>query len=290
MPGAHPHKSHPITVGGIHIGLYLENQTGESFFGGLHLALQSFPGTRWGRPVDQSIEDFLHTKIIEGRTEKDRSLPGSQKGLLVKILDSAGNQFYFVIGCLQLAAKTLEGSRLIESLNPLIVCGGLVSARLINLQALISKGIDALEVSAHAYGPVDGNGIHLEVGFYFGDEIQGLLCLAIQFVDKGDDGGAPAAAYLQQAFGLWLYSVGSINDHQGSIHGSEYSIRILRKVLVPGGVQQIDNAIAIFHLHDRGGHRDTPLLFNLHPVRGGMAFGLARFDTPGDMNGSGEIQ
>ena len=45
-----------------------------------------------------------------------------------------------------------------------------------------------------------------------------------------------------------------------------------------GRVEDIDMAAAIGELHGGAGHGDAALLFNLHPVAGGVAFGLARLD------------
>ena len=39
---------------------------------------------------------------------------------------------------------------------------------------------------------------------------------------------------------------------------------------MPGGIEQIDPAIAVRKLHHRGRYGDTSLLLQRHPVRGGV--------------------
>ena len=57
-----------------------------------------------------------------------------------------------------------------------------------------------------------------------------------------------------------------------------------------GGVEQIDLIIPIGEFHHRGGHRDAAFLFDGHPVAGGMALDLARFDRAGQVDGAAEEQ
>ena len=44
--------------------------------------------------------------------------------------------------------------------------------------------------------------------------------------------------------------------------------------------------VAIQHLHDGRGHRNTPLLFNFHPVGSGVSSRLTRFNATRNLNGS----
>ena len=54
--------------------------------------------------------------------------------------------------------------------------------------------------------------------------------------------------------------------------------------------QQIDHVVTVEHLHYRAGDRDTALLFNLHPVAGGVTAGFARLDRAGDLDRAREQQ
>src|SRR5579885_2211664 len=57
-----------------------------------------------------------------------------------------------------------------------------------------------------------------------------------------------------------------------------------------GGVQQVDNAVAVRELHHRGGDGDAALLLELHPVGGGMTRGLAALHGAGQLDGAAEQQ
>ena len=59
---------------------------------------------------------------------------------------------------------------------------------------------------------------------------------------------------------------------------------------MPRGVEQIDHALAVGELHHRAGDRNAALLFELHPVGGGMPRGLPGADFTGDLNRAAEPQ
>ena len=106
-----------------------------------------------------------------------------------------------------------------------------------------------MEGLAHADGPSEGNDGHAEFAFDLIHHIQRRLHLAVHLVDKRQDGGVPSPADLQQTAGLRLYAVGGINHHERGINRRQDAVGILRKILVTGCVQQINDAIAVFHLH-----------------------------------------
>jgi hypothetical protein len=55
-------------------------------------------------------------------------------------------------------------------------------------------------------------------------------------------------------------------------------VRSSTEVFVPRGVEQVDDAVAVGELHHRRSHRDAALFFQFHPVRSGVARGLAALD------------
>ena len=74
------------------------------------------------------------------------------------------------------------------------------------------------------------------------------------------------------------------------VHGGQHPVGVFGEVLMAGGVQQVDLIVAVIELHHRGGHRDAALLFNRHPVAGGVDRGFARFDRPRHLDGAAEEQ
>ena len=55
-------------------------------------------------------------------------------------------------------------------------------------------------------------------------------------------------------------------------------------------VEQVDDAVAVGKLHDGRRHGNSTLLLELHPVRGGMAAGLAALHGTGELNGTTKQQ
>ena len=83
------------------------------------------------------------------------------------------------------------------------------------------------------------------------DEVQRVAHLAVHLVDEGEDGRVPRPAHLQQAQRLRLHAVGRVDHHQRRIHRGEHAVGVFGEVLVAGGVQQVDDVVAVLHLHDR---------------------------------------
>jgi hypothetical protein len=79
-------------------------------------------------------------------------------------------------------------------------------------------------------------------------------------------------------------TVGAVDYHDRRVDRRQHAIGIFGKVLVTRGVEQVDDGIAVFELHHRTGHRDAALLFDLHPVGGGVAVALAALDGTGNMD------
>ena len=54
------------------------------------------------------------------------------------------------------------------------------------------------------------------------------------------------------------------------VGGHQGAVGVLGEVLVARGVQNVDAEALVLELHDRRGDGDAALLFNLHPVGGGV--------------------
>ena len=65
-------ESYTAAVVGVHIGVNLENEAGESFLLWLHSALLSLCWARRWRDAHEAVEQLLHTEGVECRTEEYR--------------------------------------------------------------------------------------------------------------------------------------------------------------------------------------------------------------------------
>jgi hypothetical protein len=166
----------------------------------------------------------------------------------------------------------------------------LLAAGLEYRHALRAQVDDAAEGLALAHGPGHGAAGHAQFALHLVEDVQRVAHLAVHLVDEGDDGRVALAADLDQAACLRFHAVGGVDHHQGRVHGREHAVGVFREVLVAGGVEQVDDVVAVLHLHHRRGHRDAALLLDLHPVGGGMAAGLAALDGAGDLDCAREQQ
>ena len=72
LAGAHLAECDTRTVVGVDVGRYLEDEACELGLCGQNQPLLGFCGPRTGRNLDKAVEQFLHTKVVECRTEKYR--------------------------------------------------------------------------------------------------------------------------------------------------------------------------------------------------------------------------
>ena len=124
----------------------------------------------------------------------------------------------------------------------------------------------AVEALAHAHRPGEGHHGHAQLALDLVHQVQRVAHLAVHLVDEGDDRRVARAADLEQAPRLRLDAVGRVDHHQRRVHGGQHAVGVFGEVLVAGRVEQVDDAVAVLHLHHRTRDRDAALLLDLHPV------------------------
>jgi hypothetical protein len=70
----------------------------------------------------------------------------------------------------------------------------------------------------------------------------------------------------EQLARLLLDTLPVVEQHDGAVRGDQRAVRILREVLVPGRVQQVDPVTVVVELQHARRDRDAALLLQLHPV------------------------
>ncbi|MNY10036.1 hypothetical protein D3C86_1429900 [compost metagenome] len=145
---------------------------------------------------------------------------------------------------------------------------------------------DALEVRAHADGPVHGARADAQHLLQLVHQVEGVPAEAVELVDEGEDRDLAQAADLEQLLGLGLDALGRVDQHDRRVHGRQRAVGVLREVLVARGVEQVDLEPLVRELHDARGDRDAALPLELHPVRGGVTLGPARLDRAGHVDGA----
>jgi len=240
--------------------------------------------------VDQRVEHFHHAEVVHARAEEHRRLLAGQEGLAVPGGGGAGGQFHAFHGVLEVGAEALDERVAFAQRDGLEVVRQPLAARLEHRHRLRAQVHDAAEALALAHGPGHGHAGHAELALHLVQDVQRLAHFTVHLVDEGDDGRVALAADLDQPARLRFHAVGRVDHHQRRVDGGEHAVGVFREVLVAGRVEQVDHVLAVQHLHDRRGHRDAALLFDFHPVGGGVARGLARLDRAGDLDRAGEQQ
>ena len=143
---------------------------------------------------------------------------------------------------------------------------------------------NAVEVLARTQRPGYRRAFDLEYGLDFVQQVERVTGVTVELVDEGHDRRIAQTADIQQFDSAVFHAARGIDDHQRRVDGSQRAIGVFREILVPRGVEQVDDALAIVKLHDRRRHGNTALLFDFHPVRGCVAVALARLDGAGDVD------
>lgn len=150
--------------------------------------------------------------------------------------------------------------------------------------------VHALETLADIDRPTEWTHGYFEFGLYLIEQVERVLTFTVELVDKDNNGGLAHAAHLHQLTSLCLNTFCRINYNNYAIYGSQCAIGILGKILVTGGVENIDFVIAVIKTHHRRGYRYTALFLDFHPVRGGGLLYLVGLHGSCHVNGAAKQQ
>ena len=140
----------------------------------------------------------------------------------------------------------------------------------------------AAEVAGDAHRPGDrACGAGRSARSISSSSSSGVAAGPVPLVDEREQREAAVAADLEQLEGLRLDALGGVEHHHRGVDGGEHPVGVLGEVAVAGGVEQVDDAVAVGELQHGRGDRDAALLLELHPVRGGRAALAAGLDRAG---------
>jgi hypothetical protein len=202
----------------------------------------------------------------------------------------AVHQLHFHLQLVHLQREHLLQARIVDALDDLEGAVGLFFAGLEQHDLVVQQVVHAAEVLAHADRPGHRRALDLQHRFQLVEQFQRIARFAVHLVHEGDDRRVAHAADVEQLDGLRFHALGGVDHHQRRVDRRQHAVGVFREVLVAGGVEQVDDVVAEFELHHRGGHRNAALLLDLHPVRGGVAAALARLDGTGHLDRAREQQ
>jgi len=282
---AHPEKSHPVAMPGVHVGLNLEDEPRELGLGRLDRAAVAVARSGRRSQAQELFQEELDSEVGQGATEEDRGDLARQEGLVVEILPRRLEQLGFLretgehVG-IHHACHVL-GARVG---HPDPGLGGPMPGSFKEVQLPALHLVDTLEARAVSQGPVHGDRVHAQDLLDLSQQVQGILGRTVHLVDEGQNRQPALATHVEELQGLGLDALGGVQDHDGAVDGQQRPVGVLTEVLVPRGVQQVQQEAVILEAQDGGGHRDPALLLDLHEVRSGVRLRAARPDRSGQVH------
>ena len=117
-------------------------------------------------------------------------------------------------------------------------------------------------------------------------QLERVAQFAVHLVDEGDDRDVAQAADLEQFARACLDALGGVDHHHRRIDRSQRAVGVLGKVLVAGGVEQVEDAVGVLEGHDRGDDGDAAFPLDAHPVGAGAAALALGADVAGELDGA----
>ena len=106
-------------------------------------------------------------------------------------------------------------------------------------------------------GQVTGVGTIAELLLDLVEQLERVAAGPVPLVDEGEQRQAPLAAHLEQLERLRLDALGRVEHHDRGVGGGEHPVGVLGEVAVAGGVEQVDDVVAVRELQHRRRDRDA---------------------------------
>ena len=274
---------------GVNVGCNLEDEARELVFFGIHGTFLCLDWTGTGSNLHKTVQHFLHAEVVQCRAEEYWRHFRIAVAFHIKLGIHAVHQFQVLtqfcrIGLTHLLVQFLAVQVHTHFFRHLLLVGRK------EVQVVFINVIHALETHTLVDGPAERAHLYLEFFFQFIQQVKGIAALAVHLVYIDDNRGLAHAADGHQLACLRLHTLGAVHHNDGAVHGRKGTERILGKVLVTGSVQNVHLISLIVKLHHTGGHADSALLFNLHPVAGGRFLYLVTLYRTGNLNLASEEQ
>ena len=132
--------------------------------------------------------------------------------------------------------------------------------------SLLSALVNALKMLTGTDGPVDGAGGDAKLLLDLVQKIEGIVGVAVQFIDKGKNRDMAHDTDFEQFSGLGLDTLGCVDNHDRRVCSHQGTVGILREVLMSRCIQNVDAVAVVVELQYGRGDGNASLLLDLHPV------------------------
>jgi hypothetical protein len=272
--GADPHVGEPVAVGGVHAGLDLEDEGAEGLVQRPLLALLVRPRGRGGREREQRVEQLVDAEVEHRRAEQHRRRDAAEERRLLVHLAHGAEQLALLDRRLPVLGLLLRRD---VGRQPLLRGDGRPAGGAGEADEVAALAVEhALEVTGDAHRPGQRGGLEAGAVADLVHELERLEAGAVPLVDDGDDRDAAVLADVEQLHRLRLEALGGVEQHHRAVDGGQDAVGVLGEVGVAGGVEQVDDGVAVGELQRGGADGDAARLLHVHPVRhGALAAGLA---------------
>ena len=284
---ADAHKSDAVAVVLVHVGLDLKHKAAKVVAAGIDRLIgeRIGIGARCRGKTQEFLEEGLHAKVGKRRAKERRAQLAAGHGIQVELVASAIEQLDVVHQVLMvLLTDELVHGRIAQlglDLDDLLGGVGVTVA----LKGDNATGLTVEHAAADR--PVHGIRIDAQDILDLFHELKRIASLVVELVHKGEDGNVAQRTDLKELFGLGLDALSAVDDHDRGVGGHKGTVGIFRKVLVAGGIEDVDAGAVVGELQDRGGNGNTALLLDVHPVRDGMLGRALALDRAGGLNAAG---
>ena len=272
---ADAHERDAVAVILVHVRLDFEHEARE--FLALRvdfLAAQGVKvGARRGGQVQELLQERLHAEVRERRAEEHRRQLARQHGVKVELVGGAVEQLDVVhqVAVVFLADQLVKRGVAQFGLDLGNLFRRVAAAFAVEGDDVARLAVEhAAERAAVADGPVHGVRADAEHRLDLFHKLERIAAFAVHLVHEREDGDMAQCAHLEQLLRLGLDALCAVDDHDGGVGGHERAVRVLRKVLVAGGVKDVDAAAVVLELQHGRRDGDAAFLLDVHPVGHGV--------------------
>ena len=232
---------------------------------------------------------MIDAKVTQRGTKEYRRNFARKEQFFIKLVRSTLHQLQLITQLLrQVFPHRRIEIRIVQPFNDTHFLDSVAFTGLVQVGFVFIKVIYAFEQLAAANWPGDRRTADFQLVLDFIQQLHRIANITVQLVHKGQDRRIAQTGNFHQLTGPVLNAFRGVDDHQTAVNRRQSTVGIFGEVFVPRGVQQVNQAVVIRKLHNRGSNGDTTLLFHLHPVRFCMLAGTTAFYRTGGLNSLSE--
>ena len=242
-------KCYAGTVVGVDICRYLEDEPCKFRFFRLYISFYCLCWTRRRGYFHETVQKFLHTKVIQRRAKEHGSHIACQVCVAVECRINSVNQFYVgtqFCGIL-LAYVRFKVCAVYIYLHLL---GYFLLIRGKEVQIMFIYIINSFKACALLNGPRQRTDRYLQFFFQFVQQTERVFTLPVHLVNEYNHGRASHTAHVHQFPRLRFDAFSRVNNNYCTVYGSQRPVSIFRKILVTGSIKDIYLIAVIIELHN----------------------------------------